>query len=84
MRELNGIGREIQHNLSQAGRIAYEVRRLVAVVVDGERQGFAFGAMRECAQHVVERRFEIERNPFKLEATGFDLGEIKDIVGDVK
>lgn len=46
---LMALDARFQHNLSQTGRIAYQVRRLIAVVVDRERQRFAFGAMRERA-----------------------------------
>jgi len=81
--ELHGIAEQIDQHLAQTGDVARDVRRAPAVQLADELDAFVVGG-RGDVRWRLRHTPSIEHLVLQLQTTGFDLGEVKDIVDDAE
>src|SRR5262249_10217935 len=78
--ELHRIRDEVQKHLAQPSGISDECRRQAGIDVAEELDAFAFGALRYKHQRVFDHRRRIELETLEIEAAGFDLRVVEDVI----
>src|SRR5579883_1346019 len=77
--ELTGIGQKIEETLPDLGEVSAHGAD-VRAAVDFEMVGVLLGKWLDRGHHVADHGWHIERLQYQLQLSGFDFGEIEDIV----
>ncbi len=85
LRELHGIARVVEDQLREPHRIAAKRLGNRRIDVEDDFQSLSLGAIAdEIEDPAHEQRIEIEIGLFERQLSGFDLGDVEDVVDDGK
>ena len=78
--ELHGVAGEVEQHLSQPRGVADHLPRQRVVDIGGDLELLRLRARRDQLDRLLHQRRKIERARVEVDAAGFDLGEIEDLV----
>ena len=82
LRELEGVGQQVERDLADAARIADEPDRQVGIDRVHELQSLLRRHRRHQVEGALDRAPQLERLVVQLDLAGLDLGEVEDVVDD--
>ena len=80
--ELDGVGEEVDENLSQAGHVAVDGGRHQRLEEVSEVQGFLGAPGRQDVESALDALAEVKGSALEIEPSGLDLGKVEDVVDD--
>ncbi len=81
-RKLDGVGEEVGDDLAQPSRVAEDLLGECSMDPGHEFESFGFGAFGEEFHGAFDAVDDIEGHGFDGEFTGFELGEVEDVVDE--
>src|SRR5579863_5806003 len=78
--ELHRVANQVQHDLTQTGRITQQTLRHVRQNVIQELEALLVGANTHHAHGAVQTLPQIEVNDLHVELPSLDLGEVEDVI----
>ena len=80
--ELDGVGRQVHHNLPEAARIAKQISRHIGMEETGQIEPFGRCAFRHEVQGFFDGQAQIELDRLQIQFPRFNLGKIENVVDD--
>ena len=81
-RELDAVGEEVEEDLAEPVRVAYDARLRCGVEVAADLQPLGHGAPGDRVDGVLQRRAQVELDADELQLARLDLGEVEDVVDE--